>query len=112
MLWGQCTQIVQNEPQAVENFEEMDEEHDPMTSMKNIKKLTNDFRDKRHVFGSMWHAQKQLCNCTQKEDEDIEKHHDGFKNQVETMENHGGTLCTEEQFLKNDKNTKTCQNLN
>ena len=94
MLWGQCTQIMKNELQAVENFKEMDKEQDAMASMRNIKKLTNDFRDRRHVFGGMWHAQKQLCNCAQKEDEDIKKHCDGFENQVEMTENHE-TLCAQ-----------------
>ena len=85
-LWGQCTQIMQNEPQAVENFEEMDEDQDPMALIKNVEKLTNDFRDKRCVFGGMWHTQKQLCNCAQKDDKDIKKHCDRVKNQVEIIE--------------------------
>ena len=79
LLWGQCTQIMKNELQAVDEFEEMDDDQDPISLIKNIKKITNSFRDRKYVFGSMWYAQKQLYNCIQKEDEDIKKYYDRYK---------------------------------
>ena len=50
----------------------------------------------------MWCAHKQSCNCVQREDEDIKKHCDGFKNQVEVIENCGGELGTEAKLFEQD----------
>ena len=103
---------MQTEPQAADDFEKMDDEQDPMVSMKNTKKMTNDFRDKRCVFGSMWQAQKQPHNCTQREDEDVKKHDNRFKNHVEIIENYGGDLFRGEQFMLNDKKCKNMSETN
>ena len=53
-----------------------------------MKKITTSFRDKKCVFGGMWHAQKQPQNFCAKDDEEIKKHFDRFQNQVEITENH------------------------
>ena len=63
LLWGQCMETMKNEPQAEAKFEDMDDDQDPMQLMKNMKKITTNFRDKKCAFGSMWHAWKQLNNC-------------------------------------------------
>ena len=70
---------MKNELQAVDEFEDMDDDQDPIILIKNIKKITNNFRDRKYVFGSMWYAQKQLYNCIQKEDEDIKNTMIGIK---------------------------------
>ena len=40
--------------------------------------------------------------CTQRKDEDIEKHCDWFKNQVEVIENCSGELDTKDKFSQQD----------
>ena len=103
LLWGQCTQMMKNELQATSDCENMRDNEDPISLIKNIKGVTHNFRDQKCGTGSMWHAYKQLHQCIQKEDEDIKTHYDRFKNNVEVIENNGGELGTEIKLLEQDK---------
>ena len=71
LIWGQCTQRMKNELEATVNHAKMSVEEDPTALIKNIKGVTHNFRDQRHVNGSLWHAHKQSFSCVQREDEDI-----------------------------------------
>ena len=109
LLWGQCTQSMKNELQAVADCDQMKRHENPMQPIKNIKGVTHDFRAQRHTTGSVWCAHKQLHNCIQKDDEDIKKCHDRFKNQVEVIENCGGELGTKAKLFEQDE---MCKDLN
>ena len=58
----------------------MSEDEDPVKLIARIEGVTHNFRDQQCTTGSMWHENEQLHNCVQKDDEDIKKHCDGFKN--------------------------------
>ena len=51
----------------------------------------------------MWHAQRQLHNCIQKQDEETKQFHEHFKNQVEVTEGYGGELGTQASLFKHDE---------
>ena len=72
-MWGQCAQSMKNELQAMADCDTMKTEENPVQLTKNIEGVTHNFRDQRHTTGSMWCDNKQLCNCIQKENEDVTK---------------------------------------
>ena len=95
LIWGQCTRVMQNELEAMSDYETMNEDQDPIKLLKNIKSITYNFRDQKYLSGSMWRAYKTLYNTNQKEEEDLKTYYDRFKNQVKVIENYGGTIGTD-----------------
>ena len=63
---GQFTLMMQNELEAMEGQEKMNKEKDPMKSLSVIEGVLHNFFRQKHPMVSMWHAQRQLCNCIKK----------------------------------------------
>ena len=89
LTWGQCTQMVQHELEALADFEAMDDKQDPVKLIKNIKQVIHEFRDQKHVFGSMWTPKQDLCGCVQREHETTKQFYDRFCSLVEVIEQNG-----------------------
>ena len=65
LIWGQCTQVMKNELEAIKEYETMKSKQDPIQLLKSIKSMTYNFRDQKYLSGSMWQANKALYNTIQ-----------------------------------------------
>ena len=92
LLWGQCSKDLQNEIMAMNSYESMKQEQNPITLINLIKGVTYSFRDQKYLPGNVWKAYKMLFNTTQKEDEDLKVYYERFKNQIEVIENYVGDI--------------------
>ena len=70
-IWGQCSDVMKNEPESLEKCEETNRKQNQILLSKNIESLTHDFQDQKHLSGSMWHAHKSFYDAIQREDEDL-----------------------------------------
>ena len=106
LIWGQCTGLMQTELMAVEGYQTFKSEMDPIALIKAIKGVTYNFRDQKYITGSLWRAYKSLFNTVQREDEDLKKFYDRFKNAVEIIENYGGDIGSMTKLWKLDPDYK------
>ncbi len=103
LIWGQCTGLMQTELMACENYKDFKEAGDPIALIKAIKGITYNFRDQKYLPGSLWKAYKNLFNTVQRDDEDLKKFYDRFKNAVEVIENYGGDISSMTTLWENDE---------
>ena len=62
---------MKNELKATDNWSTMKTNEDPVETIKAIKAVTHSFCGQKCECGSVWHTNKRLCECKQREDEDV-----------------------------------------
>src|SRR5210317_2099234 len=80
--WGQCSKDLQNELMAMNAYEKMKSEQNPITLISLIKGVISSFRDQKYLPGNVWKAYRMFFNIIQKEDEDLKAYFDRFKNLI------------------------------
>ena len=100
VVWGQCSQLLQNKLTGLKSYEKMDLSNDVVKLLKEIKILGNKVEDKASEYEALFDAKRQLFRYQQKEDESLADHLRNFNDIVHMIEHYGGDIFYDKDMAR------------
>ena len=112
IIWGQCTDIMQQKIEAAGNFDTVWTEGDGLALLEIIKSITYAFQSQKYTGQSLFEAYKKLFNMVQGRTITVKEHLTNFMNRVEVIESIGGSFSLDPGMLRYVLNGKKEEDLN
>ena len=93
IVWGQCTDIMQQKLEASDEYNEVWESGDGLRLLGMIKDITYVFQTQKYHGQSAFEAKKKFANQVQGRTMTVKEHLTSFNNLVDVIEHCGGTFC-------------------
>jgi hypothetical protein len=108
LIWGQCTEVLQQRVEAEEGFAKMSNENDGLLLLKTIKNITYRYQSQKYVPDSLFESKKRFYMQSQGKLSTAE-YHTQFMNLVAVIKHCGGStwddVGVEEMILRNEGKT-------
>jgi hypothetical protein len=111
IIWGQCTDIMQQKIEAAENFEEVWNNGDGLALLEIIKSITYAFHSQKYTGQSLFEAYKKFFNQVQGRTTTVKEHLTNFNNRVDVIESIGGSFSLDPGMLRYVLNGKKEEDL-
>jgi Reverse transcriptase (RNA-dependent DNA polymerase) len=92
IVWGQCTDIMQQKLEAADEYNEIKANHDGLRLLTKIRDITYVFQTQKYCGQSGFEAKKKFMNQVQGKTTTIKEHLTSFNNLVDVIEHCGGTF--------------------
>ena len=103
LVWGQCSDVMREKLEALENFDDIKSEFDVLALLVEIKTINFKFEDQKYPFGAVYYANKRFYNYKQGTDETNNEHYEKFNNLVSVVDSYGGLLGHESILISDDE---------
>ena len=102
IVWGQCTDYMRQKLEAKENYETFNDAQDPFGLLKEIKSITFKFEEHRYIYHSLYESYRMFYAFRQTQEMGNTEYLEQFKNLVDVLEQHGGSLGHDVTLLDQD----------
>ncbi|KAI2499082.1 Reverse transcriptase (RNA-dependent DNA polymerase) [Fragilaria crotonensis] len=92
LVWGQCSDIMQQKIEACDGFKEMNMKRDGLKLLETIKNLSYQYQSQKYVAQSLLEAKKRFLNCSQGRTVTVKEYQTKFKNLYDVIKYTGGTM--------------------
>ncbi|KAI2491042.1 Reverse transcriptase (RNA-dependent DNA polymerase) [Fragilaria crotonensis] len=92
LVWGQCSDIMQQKIEACDGFKEMNRKRDGLKLLETIKNLSYQYQSQKYVAQSLLEAKKRFLNCSQGRAVTVKEYQTKFKNLYDVIKYTGGTM--------------------
>ena len=106
LVWGQCTDILQQKIEAEEGFATMSAENDGLLLLKTIKNITYRYQSQKYCPHSLFESKKRFFTQSQGRTMTTQQYHIQFQNTVDVIKHSGGNIGDDlgvEQMVLADK---------
>ena len=93
LVWGQCTDILQQKIESEEGFASMSAENDGLLLIKTIKNITYQYQSQKYVPHSLFEAKKRYYMQYQGRTTTVQQFHVQFLNTVDVVKHSGGNIA-------------------
>ena len=110
LVWGQCTDILQQKLESTEGFTSVWEEGQGISLLKMIKNITYSFQSQKYPGQSLFDAKKRFYNQVQGRTITVKEYFIQFQNLVNVIKHSGGNITDDdgmETFVLNGRNKTT-----
>ena len=107
LIWGQCSEYMRAKVQANDDYENFSGNQDPVALLKAIKSVNFKFEEHRYIYHSVFDAYRNFYIFRQAQDKSNSEYLEQFKNVLEVLQQHGGSIGNDELFINHDKIWKT-----
>jgi Reverse transcriptase (RNA-dependent DNA polymerase) len=103
LVWGQCTDVMREKLEALDQWETIKKDYDALALLKQIKTINFKFEDQKYVYGSVYYANKRFYNYKQAAEDSANEHYEKFNNLISVVDAYGGTIGHEKILLIEDE---------
>jgi hypothetical protein len=110
LVWGQCTDILQQKLESTEGFTSVWEEGQGISLLKMIKNITYSFQSQKYPGQSLFDAKKRFYNQVQGRTATVKEYFIQFQNLVDVIKHSGGNITDDngmETFVLNGRSKAT-----
>ena len=114
LVWGQCTDIMQQKVEATDIFETMSMEGNGLTLLKVIKDVNYNFQSQKYLPHSLYESKRRFYMCVQGRNMTTQVYLEHFQNMLDVIDHSGGTIAGDsgiENMILNEKTTSK-ENMN
>lgn len=113
IAWGQCSELMQNRLEAIEDFEAIKQDADVTNLLRHIRSLSNELEVSTNLYDALDEAKKRYYTYYQGEEESNQKNVKTLKDIVATIEHYGGTVGEEKGLVDHEaKNNREENRMN
>ena len=103
LIWGQCTDFLKAKLEALKTFDGIETKQCPIDLLKAIKSIIYNYEEHKYIYSAVYEAYKAFYNMRQQAGVTNSEYLEQFKNVVDVLEQHGGSLGHDTVFLENDE---------
>ena len=112
IIWGQCTDIMQQKIEAADNFDEVWAEGDGLALLEIMKSIvTYAFQSQKYTGQSLFEVYKKFFNQVRGRTVTVKEHLTNFNNRVDVIESIGGSFSLDPGMLRYVLNGKKIEDL-
>jgi hypothetical protein len=92
LVWGQCTEILQQRIEAEDGFASMSDENNGLLLLKTIKNITYRYQSQKYIPHSLFESKKRFYTQFQGRTMTTQQYHVQFQNAVDVIKHSGGNI--------------------
>ena len=102
LIWGQCTEYLRAKLESTKNYIIFEKKQDPIGLLKEIKTITFKHEDHQYLYNSLFEAYRNFFTYRQGPNKNNTEFLEQFKNVVDVLEQHGGTIGIDDVLMMQD----------
>jgi len=107
-LWGivigQCTDSLQEQVCAEDEYETNSSNYDSIWLIKSLKKVISGITAQSNIYHSLFHALKDLYNIQQQDNENVEAYYRRFQDRLQMVGLSHGEIFDSDKLIKHEAN--------
>lgn len=95
LVWGQCTEVMRQRLEGLNDFSTMNNERDGLGLLKAIRDIVYNFQSQKYLPQALHESKRRFYFCVQGKHMSTVKYMETFQNVIDVIEHSGGTVGNE-----------------